>query len=187
MANNLKIKGLDEVKLYLNGVKNGANKALKNTINRSLKVAKDTATEEIEKDLNIDKKTIKTSYGQKRASNTSLSAKFWSRSRPLSLQLEPVTRFDATALGRRGTNSGYSFTIKKSKGKKIVPGAFRITKGSNTFLVARRKGRLKPIYTTRISDMLENENINKKVRETAADFQVEELKAQITKLIEKTK
>ena len=187
MPKGIKINGLDEIKLYLNDVKNGSNKALKNTVNRTITVAKKESTKEILKDLNVDKKTITKTYGQKRASQKSLTAKFWSRSKPLSLQLEPETRFNATALGRRGSNAGYSFTIKKSKGKKIVPGAFRMTKGQNTFLVARQKGRLKPIYTTRISDMLENKNINEKVREKASDFQVEELSSQVDKLIKKNR
>jgi len=169
----IEIVGLNEVRSLLRNVKNGANRALSSSINKSLITARKIESQEIRKDLNVKAKVVKEHIRLYKANPSKPTGKLTTKGKPLAFVTSQGPRFS----GRRLKSGIWGFTIKKKRGRKKFRNAFllRFRTGHVGIFIRRasaagreRSFGLKELYTTRVSDMAANEELNLKVRQTAA-------------------
>ncbi len=180
---------LASVKMLLSGIKGGAETAVIRSINKGVASAQTEASKEIRKELNTTAAAVKKTFRLKKAYAGSLSGRLTSRSKPLSFydRDKNKLRFSGRKLAM-----GYGFTIKKGRGRKKFRGAFYAKmKGSNYQAIWIRTGNrtssgkeeIKPLYTSRISDILSNENRMQPVQRKAGERMKNELDRQIKLLL----
>ena len=119
MATNINISvdrsDLREVIRALDGIRNGAPRALKGAVNRTLQGVKTSMARETSKVLALPQRRIKKDiHIAKRASTSDFSGRVTSKGQPVSLH----------SFGAREKKRGVSVKVLKSEGRKTIEGAF---------------------------------------------------------------
>lgn len=190
MAARVEIRGLKEVRSMLSGINRGADIALSRSINRALTTGRKVASQEIRKELNVKAADAKNQIQIYKANPSKPTGWIEAKGKPLAFSTSKWLRFSG-----KKVKKGYAFTIKKGRGRKKFKNAFemRFKSGHIGIFVrtgsgagaGKRTAGLKELYTTRIPDVLENEDVNKRVRDAMADQMEKELTRQAQFLIEK--
>ncbi len=166
---DVKMFGVEEVKMLLSGVKNGAAKAITRSINRAISSTTAKAGKLVRKDLNVSVADGKRGVETKKATYSKLSGSFKQKNKPYPFILDKKVMFG----GRKLKKSGYSLQIKKSKGRKKIKRAFylRTTKGYENIFVRYGRGKkdIKAGYTTSPTDILRNPAVTDELNKHAAD------------------
>lgn len=174
---------LERVRQTMFNIGSGSRVALMRGINKGVTSAATAASKEIRAELNVKIAEVKKTFSIFRASKTSLKGRFRCKARTLSFH---DTDTDTTRLSGRALSRGYAFTIKKGRGRKKFTTAFKITTRSGftgIFIRLKETGKLKILATSRISDILSNENRIKAVHVKSNAVMVAEMGRQMRLLL----
>lgn len=116
----VEVKGIPEVKAMLSNIKNGANKAIARSLNKTVKGVKTDSAKEIVDKFNVTQATVKRDFKTYNATYSNLSAKVEAKGKPVPL---------GKTLRASQTAKGVTVIVKKSRARKLIPHAFKSTVG----------------------------------------------------------
>lgn len=112
MDNFIEVKNIEKAQKLLEGIPNGVEKAITNSINRSLTTLKKDLKKTVTKEYGIKSTDLEKSMVTRKATFSTLSGSIYSKSPTLSLY----------KFFKSNSTKGISILVKKSEGRKIAKG-----------------------------------------------------------------
>jgi len=162
----ISIKGLDEAKFLLQGIKNGSRKAIVRALNKTVGTTtggvRSDASKAVAGSINLAQTVIKKDFSVAKATYSNLSAHVRAKGLPIAL---------GKFKGTRQTKKGISVQVKKNRPRKVIRRAFipKLKSGHKGVFWRTGKERL-PIdqrFGPRVPDILSNEPVMNPILEKA--------------------
>jgi len=157
--------------------------ALVRSINRALGGIQTDTNKSVRKELNVTTRTVKETFKLKKANKGDISASLKSTGKPINFYDKKTGKLNFSG---RQTKKGMAFTIKKGRGRQKFKSAFVATmptgfRGVFVRKIGQRK--IKALHTTRVPDILDNQETIDKVLENAGERFIKNLNQQVEYLL----